>query len=486
MKADWLTASILLLPLATAAGTALLARRPRPQQALSFIGSVGFVLCALAVLARSAQGEVQPLSFGNWPAGMGIGFALDRLGSALVAVAAVLGLACFAFLASTAGQSARGPMVLPLMHGTLAGVAGAFATADLFNLYVWFELMLICALGLLAVGGRRDQLDACFRYLGMNLVGTLLLLLAVGLIYAATGQLGYAALTTAWPAVAPEVRTVLLAMLGLALLLKSAAFPLAAWLPAAYPSLPAPVLALFAGLLTKVGVYALLRLLGDVLAPLPGPLLEALGWIAVATMASGVLGAAYHWDLRRILAFHIISQIGYILLAVALGSPAGDAAALFYTVHHILVKANLFLIAGMIATLTGSHDLRRIGGLARARPGLALLFAIPALSLVGIPPLSGFWAKLLVLQAALAADRYVWAAAALLVSLLTLYSMMKIWMEAFWKPRPEAAPEIAVAGSLAPAWGAIGGLAALTAGLGLAPDALVTFAQAAALSLGGR
>jgi multicomponent Na+:H+ antiporter subunit D len=375
-------------------------------------------------------GAPAQLAFGDWAAPQGIEFRVDGLSGALVLVMALMGLAALLFLCSEAEPAPRHP----LLHGTLAGVAGAFCTADLVNLYVWFEVMLICALGLIALGGRPDRLDAAFKYLGLNLFGTLLLLAAVGLLYGATGQLNYGALARAAGDVDPPLMRALLALLAVGLLLKSAAFPLYAWLPASYPTLPTPVLALFAGLLTKVGVYALLRTLGDVFMPAGAMLQEALGWVAAATMLAGVLGAAYHWHMRRILAFHIVSQIGYILLAVALGGPGGHAAALFYTLHHIVVKANLFLIA----VQAGSHDLRHIGGLAAARPALALLFAVPALSLVRIPPLSGFWAKLLVLQEAFAQQRYAWALLALLVSVLTLYSMMKIWIEAFWKPHPAA------------------------------------------------
>ncbi|MCW5633254.1 MAG: Na+/H+ antiporter subunit D [Rubrivivax sp.] len=407
----------------------------------------------------------------------------------MVLVTALMGVAALLYLASDADPGPRHPLLLPLVHGTLAGVAGAFSTADLFNLYVWFEVMLICALGLLALGGRRDQLDATFKYLGLNLFGTLVLLAAVGLLFAATGHLAFDALAAAARGVEPALKQALLAVLTMALLLKAAAFPLHAWLPASYPTLPAPVLALVAGLLTKVGVYAVLRTLGDVFAPAGAALAEALGWVAAATMLAGVLGAAYHWDMRRILAFHIVSQIGYILLAVALGGAAGHAAALFYTVHHIVVKANLFLIAGLAAALAGGYDLRRIGGLAAARPALALLFAVPALSLVGVPPLSGFWAKLLVLQEAFAQGRFTWAALGLAVSVLTLYSMMKIWMEAFWKPHPRAGSAHAPARGalrLAPAWWATALLAAVTLAIGLAPQGLVGYAQAAAAALGVR
>jgi multicomponent Na+:H+ antiporter subunit D len=213
-------------------------------------------------------------------------------------------------------------------------------------------------------------------------------------------------------------------------------------------------------------------------------LYEALGWIAAATMLTGVLGAAYHWDMRRILAFHIISQIGYILMAVALGGEGGSGAAVFYTLHHIVVKANLFLIAGIIAAHTGSYDLRQIGGIYAARPMLAILFAIPALSLVGIPPLSGFWAKILVLQELIEQGRATWVVFALAVSVLTLYSMMKIWLEGIWKPHPDRnwrEPRVRSGPALAAAWM----LAGVTLWIGLQPQTLIEASQAAVAGFGG-
>jgi multicomponent Na+:H+ antiporter subunit D len=477
-----------LVPLATAGLTALVSSRARAQQAISFVGAVVFFGAALALLAEVGAGRPVGVTFGDWPAPYGIEFRFDGLSSALVLLTALMGLVSLLFMTSNADPGPRHPLLLPLVHGTLAGVAGAFSTSDLFNLYVWFEVMLICALGLIALGGRRDQLDAAFKYLGLNLFGTLLLLAAVGLLYAATGQLNYGALAVAARQIDPALLHTLLAALAVGLLLKAGAFPLYAWLPASYPTLPAPVLALFAALLGKVAVYTVLRILGDVFVPEGAALYEVLGWVAAATMVAGVLGAAHHWDIRRILAFHSVSQIGYVLLAVALGGPAGHAAALFYTVHHSLVKASLYLIAGMVASVAGSYDLRRIGGLAVARPMLAVLFAVMALSLVGIPPLSGFWAKLLVLQAAFAQERFAWATLGLLVSVLTLYSMMKIWLEAFWKPHPNAGDADAAWQprhvGLAPAWLATVLLAAVTLAIGLAPQTLIEFAQDAAATLG--
>jgi multicomponent Na+:H+ antiporter subunit D len=334
-----------LVPLATALLTTLAGRRPAAAGA-----QLRRRRGLRAVRDRAGRAGRWPTrrraAFGGWAAPFGIEFAVDRTGAALVLITALMGAASLLFLASDADPGPQHPLLLPLVHGLLAGVGGAFCTADLFNLYVWFEVMLICSLGLFAIGGRVDQLDASFKYLVLNLFGTLLLLMAVG---AGVRRHRPPQLRRAGAA-APACRRCAgrcCWRLLLAFLIKAGAFPLFAWLPASYHTLPAPVLALFAGLLTKVGVYAVLRTLGDVFAPRRRCCYEALGWIAAATMLFGVLGAAYHWDIRRILAFHIVSQIGYILLGIALAGEAGNAATLFYTVHHIIVKANLFLIAAM-------------------------------------------------------------------------------------------------------------------------------------------
>ncbi len=477
----------LLVPLATAALSAACGRSAVWQNRVSGLGSALFLFVACWLLDTVMSTGAVDMVFGNWPAPFGIVFRVDRVGAALILITALMGAACLLYQAGDIDAGTPEPRRLPLIHALLAGVAGAFATADLFNLYVWFELMLMAVLGLFALGAGRAALEACFKYLVLNLFGTLLLLFAIALIYGSTGHLQFDALSSALAALPPALSTLLLGLLGLAFLLKAGAVPLHLWLGAAYPVLSTPVLALVAGLLTKVGVYALLRT-GDSLFLSQAPsLLPALGTIACLTMLIGVLGAAYHWDMRRILAFHIVSQIGYILLALALGGTDGPAVALFYTLHHILVKANLFLVAGLIFALCGSFDLRRCGGLYRARPALALLFAIPALSLVGIPPLSGFWAKFLLLDSVLLHGQYVWAALALLVSLLTLYSMMKVWMEAFWKDAPADTPGAAPGALSRPlpraAWLACGSLAALTLAISLHPQALIVYSRLAALGV---
>jgi multicomponent Na+:H+ antiporter subunit D len=477
------------VPMTTSVLCLLTRNRPRASRAIAGAGFVALLLVGLASVVLTHRDEVIRTVFGGWPAPFGIEVAIDRLGAVLIAVTGLMATATWLHLGSSADEAPDRPELYPLLAGLVTGVGGAFATADLFNLYVWFEVMLVASVGLLSLGGSPRSLDATLKYFVLNLLGTLLLLASIALLYGATGQLGFAAIRGAWPGVPPSLQLPLATSLLVAFLVKAGAFPMFAWLPASYPSLPAPILALFAGLLTKVGCYAVLRTVGAVLVPLPPLVLEALGWIATATMLVGVIGAAYHWDLRRILAFHIISQIGYILLGIALGTREGFAATIFYTVHHIVVKANLFLVAGIVAATTGSYDLRRVGGLYASRLRLAFVFAVPALSLVGIPPMSGFWSKLLVLRETIAQGRVAWTAAALGVSVLTLYSMTKIWTEAFWKPAPAGVDPDALSPSksrLGPAYVASALLGAVTLAISLHPEPLLAFSERAASALEGR
>jgi len=482
----FLATSPLLVPLVTAIACVLTARRPRVSSWVSLAGTVTLLACATVLLARTSAGDVLLTRFGGWPAPVGIAFRIDRLSAVMIAISALIAVVASTYgtVADRADQTRR--WTHALTHGLLAGVGGAYATADLFNLYVWFEVLLITALGLVAVAGDKQHLEAALKYLTLNLFGTLLLLVAVTGLYGITGHLSFDALRDALAGAGsdPLARS-LVALLLVSFLVKAGAFPFFFWLPVGYSVAAPAIQALFAALTTKVGAYAVLRVLGDI-DPLGAAAFSVpLGWIAVVTMITGVLGAAYHYDVRRILAFHSVSQIGYILLAISLGGIGGYTAAVFFILHHILVKSNLFLIGGLVRRSGGSFDLRALGGLYRTRPLLALLFAISSASLVGIPPLSGFWAKWLVVSESFAGERYLWGAAALAVGGLTLFSMSKIWIEAFWKEHPNPAAQSADPLPAAPVL-ACGTLAALAIVVGLAPDALIELLQSAAASLTAR
>lgn len=439
---QFLIVAPILIPLAATAVTALLWSRPAAQRFVGLGAAVALFVATMALLAEVISGGMLVGQMGNWPAPFGISLVVDHLAAAMLAITGLMGLTVAVYAMGPGAKERDRAGFQPLFHALLMGVTGAFTTGDLFNLYVWFEVMLIASFGLLVLDRTREQIDGGIRYVMLNLVGTTFFLLAIGLVYGLTGTLNMADLAR----VAPDIENQgALAAVGVLLLVafgaKAAVFPLFNWLPASYHTASMPVAAIFAALLTKVGVYAIIRVFTLIFAhdqALFGPML---GIIAMATMVVGVLGAASHYDVRRILSFHIISQIGYMLVGVALMTPLAIAGSVLYVIHHIVVKANLFLVAGAMQQVGGTFALKRLGGLYAARPLLGLAFLIPALSLAGIPPLSGFWGKLVVIRSSLEVEAYVLAFVALAVGLLTLYSMVKIWNEAFWKAKPETAPE---------------------------------------------
>lgn len=477
------------IPLATLALCALLHRHPLGQRVVSVGGSAALLAAAVALLAAVFDGTILATQFGSWAAPFGITFVADLFAAAMVLVTAVMAVAVSIYALVDGARERERAFFHPLYHGLLLGVCGAFLTGDIFNLYVWFEIMLIASFGLLVVGGTRAQLDAGIKYVALNLMATTLFLMAVGFLYGLTGTLNMADLSRALPEVENQgLVTTLAVVFLLAFGSKAALFPLFFWLPAAYHTASAPVVAIFAALLTKVGVYAILRTFTLLFTGDMGYTGPIVGAVAALTMITGVLGAAAHFDVRRILSFHIISQIGYMLVGLAVATPLALAGSVLYVVHHIVVKANLFLIAGAMRLAGGSFDLKAIGGLHRSAPLLALLFAVPALSLAGIPPLSGFWAKFLVVKSSLDAGHGVLAAVALVVGALTLYSMVKIWNEGFWKAQTglseqaagewRAEPRTRLA-MLAP----IVALAAITLTIGLATEPFVEFSVRAATQL---
>ena len=429
----------ILIPLATAALTALFWGNPLVQRWIGLVGAAALFVAA-AVLLNDVMigGTVLVAQMGGWSAPFGIAIVIDPLSAIMLTIAGLMGLAVAVYSMGPGATERDRAGFQPLFHSLMLGVCGSFSTGDLFNLYVWFEVMLIASFGLLVLDRTKEQLDGGLRYVILNLVGTTFFLLGVGLIYGLTGTLNLAELAQIAPTVENQGA---LAAVGALLLVafgaKAAVFPLFNWLPAAYHTASMPVAAIFAALLTKVGVYAIIRVFTLVYAhdnAYFGPIFQA---VAIATMVTGVLGAAAQNDIRRILSFHIISQIGYMLVGVALLTPLALAGSVLYLIHHIVVKANLFLIAGAIRREGGSFALAKLGGLWITKPALAVLFLIPALSLAGLPPFSGFWSKLAVIQSGLQAEAYILAGAALLVGVLTLYSMTKIWNEAFWKAVPE-------------------------------------------------
>ncbi|MDF2230934.1 Na+/H+ antiporter subunit D [Albimonas sp. CAU 1670] len=482
---SWLLVLPVALPFAAAIAAFLLRERTAGRW-VSILGSAALLVVSGLLMVEVLAHDVVAAQMGGWPAPFGITLVADRLSAVMVLITAVVALAVSVYALADIEERLERLGYHALFQVLIAGVNGAFVTGDLFNLYVWFEVMLIASFGLLVLGGSREQIDGGVKYVALNLIATILFLTGIGLLYGTTGTLNMADLSRAVEDVHPGLLTAIAMLFLIAFGMKAAVFPLFFWLPAAYHTPAFSVSAVFAGLLTKVGVYALLRCFTLIFDHDVGYTHEILLWVAGLTMVTGVLGAAAQTDIRRILSFHIVSQIGYMVLGLALYTPLALVGAVFYLVHHIVVKANLFLVAGAVQRLAGGTELTRIGGLYRSAPLLAALFLVPAFSLAGFPPLSGFWAKFVLVRAALEDGGWVIAAAALLVGLMTIYSMTKIWAAAFWAPHPDGRePALSTLtplqrrGFLLP----IAGLAALTLVIGLAPEPFVTFAEDAAAGL---
>jgi multicomponent Na+:H+ antiporter subunit D len=430
----------ILVPLLTAIINLLLWNQRSTQRLVSVVGSALHLAATVSVFFFIRPAGIVAIQVGNWEAPFGITLVADLFSAIMLVLTGIIGLSVAVYSLGNINPQRESFGYHFFYHVLLMGISGAFLTGDMFNLYVWFEVMLIASFVLMALGGERGQMEGALKYVTLNLISSAVFLAALGILYGVAGTLNMADLSELLPTLDEGLLNILAMLFLVAFGIKAAIFPLFFWLPAAYHTPPAAVSAIFAGLLTKVGVYAMIRVFTLLFIQDITFTHFVILVLAGFTMASGVLGAASQFEFRRILSFHIISQIGYMILGLAIFSPLAMAGAVFYIMHHIIVKANLFLISGAVNRLKGSYQLKELGGLYRSRLGLSILFLIPALSLAGLPPLSGFWAKLTIIAAALEQEQYLMVGVALSVSLLTLYSMFKIWNEVFWKAAPENNP----------------------------------------------
>lgn len=441
----WLVPLPVVMPLFAAGLTLALYRHPRAQRVISVVALSLMVAVGVGLLFLADSGPVV-VDIGGWAAPVGIDLVADRLSSLMLTVSSVVMLCVLLYSLGQGITDGDEAAPVSIYHPTYlvlaAGVSNAFLAGDLFNLYVGFEILLAASYVLLTLGGTGERIRAGSIYVIVALLSSIIFLVAIALVYAATGTVNLAQLAQRLPEIDPGVSLVLQLLLLLAFGIKAAIFPLSAWLPDSYPTAPAPVTAVFAGLLTKVGVYAIMRT--QTLLFTDGRLDTLLMWLALATMVIGILGAVAQNDIKRLLSFTLVSHIGYMLFGIALASQAGLGASIFYVAHHITVQTTLFLVVGLVERRGGSTSLERLGGLAKIAPGLAILFFIPAMNLAGIPPLSGFLGKVGLLEAGVdqgTALAYTLVVGSVVTSLLTLYAIVKAWNKAFWQTPPEPLPE---------------------------------------------
>ncbi|TQC46827.1 Na+/H+ antiporter subunit D [Rhodococcus sp. WS4] len=432
-----------LVPMLAAAATLVLGRRPRAQRIITLLALIAVLVVSGLLLFLADRDGTTAIQVGGWDSPIGITLVVDRLSAMMLVVSSIVLLAVMAY---AVGQGIRDgsedqpvSIFLPTYLALTAGISNAFLAGDLFNLYVGFEVLLAASFVLLTLGASADRVRAGVSYVMVSMVSSLIFLAGIAFAYAATGTLNLADMATRLDGIPSGTRTAIFGVLLVAFGIKAAVFPLSTWLPDSYPTAPAPVTAVFAGLLTKVGVYAIIRA-HTLLFP-EGELDNVLMVCGLLTMLVGILGAIAQSDIKRLLSFTLVSHIGYMVFGVALSTQSGLSGAIYYVAHHILVQTTLFLVVGLIERQAGSSSLRRLGGLAAASPVLAIVFLVPALNLGGIPPFSGFIGKVALLQAG-SADASVLAwilvAGGTLTSLLTLYVVARVWTKAFWRARADA------------------------------------------------
>ncbi|MBN9153800.1 MAG: Na+/H+ antiporter subunit D [Microbacterium sp.] len=430
------------LPLVGAA-IALIAGRHRRTQVLVSIVTLSLVLIIAAVLLVAVDtGSPIAVSVGGWPVPFGIVLYVDRLSALLVVVSSIVLLAVLLFSVGQGAADGDDDTPVSIFHPSYlilaAGIFNAFIAGDLFNLYVGFEILLVASYVLITLGSTESRIRTGIVYIVVSLVSSILFLAAIAMIYGALGTVNMVQISERMTELPQETQLVLHLMLLVAFSIKAAVFPLSFWLPDSYPTAPAPVTAVFAGLLTKVGVYAMIRTETELFRD--NDVNTLLMIVALATMVVGVLGALAQAELKRILSFTLVSHIGYMVFGLAIATPAAIGATVYYTVHHIIVQTTLFLSVGLIERRAGSTSILRVKGLMRAAPVLAVLYFIPAINLGGLPPFSGFIGKFALFDAGAQSGTplaMVLIVGGIVTSLLTLYALMRAWNLAFWREKDD-------------------------------------------------
>lgn len=423
----------ILIPLVTAIVLIFFAKNILLQRWISAISAFVTVLISTVLVNKVHQDGIQILDVGSWEAPFGITLVSDMLSALLVLSTSLIAFVTLLYSFRSIGQEREKFYYYPIFNFLIVGVNGAFTTGDIFNLFVFFEVMLMSSYVLLVLGGTRIQLQESIKYVLVNVISSALFVIAVAYLYSVVGTLNMADIAfrineSGQTGILTVIAVLFLIVFGL----KGAIFPLYVWLPGSYYAPPAPIMALFGALLTKVGVYSIMRSFNLFFYHELDYTFGLLNILAIMTIIMGVIGAVAYWDIKKIIIFNIMIAIGVILFGISVHNPVAFQGSIFYLIHDMLIKAALFLLIGIIMKITGTSDLRKIQGLIKAYPGLAWTFFIAALALAGIPPLSGFTGKLLIIKGGFEAGYYWGSAVVLMSSLFVLYSVMKIFINGFW------------------------------------------------------
>jgi multicomponent Na+:H+ antiporter subunit D len=429
----------IIIPLFTAIILIFFNKNIKVQKWISAIASFAGIVISSVIVQRVHESGIQTLAVGNWKAPYGIVLVADMYSSLLVLTTSIIAFTSLLFAFSTISHDREKFFFYPGVQFLILGVSGAFLTGDLFNLFVFFEVMLMSSYLLLVLGSRKIQLQESIKYILVNVISSALFVIAVAYLYAVTGTLNMADLSVRISEMGQSGYITVLAILFLIVFgLKGAIFPLFFWLPGSYQAPPTVITALFGALLTKVGVYSITRVYTLIFYHDPSFTHQILAWLAALTIIFGAIGAIAFWDIKKIVIYNIITAVGVILFGIAANTPEAVEGSVYYLIHDMIIKGALFLLVGVIIAVTGTSHLRKFSGLMASHPFLGWMFFIAALSLAGIPPFSGFVGKLKIVQGGFEAGEYTIAFIVLMSSLLVLYSVMKIFIHGFWgEPKEE-------------------------------------------------
>ncbi len=425
----------ILIPLFTGAILIFLNKRIMAQRVVATISSIITIIAAWLIVQKVRTDGIQSLNVSSWEAPFGITLVSDMFSALLVLTTSIIAFVCLIYSFKTIGVEREKYYFYAVFNFLLVGVNGAFTTGDIFNLFVFFEVMLMSSYVLLVLGGTKIQLRESIKYLLVNVISSALFVIAVAYLYSVVGTLNMAHISSRISEISvermPGILTVIAVLFLIVFGLKGAIFPLYFWMPGSYYAPPAPVLALFGALLTKVGVYSITRTY-TLFFYHDMDTFGLLSILAILSIVFGVIGAIAFWDIKNIIIYNIIVAVGVILYGVSVLNTASITGAVYYLIHDMLIKAALFLLVGVVISITGTSNLRNISGLINRYPGLGWTFFIAALALAGIPPLSGFVGKLLIVQGGFEGESFTGAFIVLMSSLLVLFSVMKIFINGFW------------------------------------------------------
>ncbi|MCR4265323.1 Na+/H+ antiporter subunit D [Nitratireductor sp. ZSWI3] len=481
---DWLVVAPVAIPILFGALLLMVRHETRLHSGLAIGGLLMTLATNIGLLARILNEGPQVMTMGRWLPPFGISFTADALGASLALVATLVACVCAFYGLKDIGATGRRYGFYPFMLLMMAGVGGSFLTGDIFNLYVWFEVFVISSFGMLILGSTHQQLDGATKYAILNLVGTTLFLTATAFLYGIFGTLNMADIARKADAMRETGPLVTLTMLYLlAFGMKAAAFPVNFWLPASYHTPRIVTAALFGGVLTKVGVYALLRVLVMLFPDERQVLSGVIAWVAAATMILGIMGALAQSDIRRMLGFVVISGVGVMMAGLALGTEEGLTGTVLYAFHSVLAMTALYLLAGVMNEIGGSYSLHDLSGLYRKSPLIAALALLLVLAVAGLPPASGLWPKVLLVRASIDAGQPWLSFAILLTGFLTTVALGRVYILAIWRQKEAPAGEAAAAASPRIGYAALVILTVPVLLLGIYPDPFIRIAAAAATGL---